>query len=493
MTEYRVRQGAGGAGSTLPTLAAAAAIARPGDVVIVEPGVYREALRPPQGTTWRGEPGAVIDGGWDGSETTEAEARANAVLIKAAGVTLEGIEIRNVKGNGVAVGEGGYDFTMRRCEIHHTANGGFGANPTGQTIRNLTIEDCYLHHLSLTGQWHETPVNGCCLFRYVKGLTVTGTRIRFGYGEGFALGPFTEDADINGLWVEDTAHLAVYASDRARNVRFRDCVVIQRGLPEWSQGDGDVGAGFVIGDEVSGDKTARWPHADNVVIENCLVVGTTGVEVRNQRKVAANGKPDGYDTRPESFAVRNCTFIGGPHAKGAVVVAENTWGGRVRGVLRGNLFITDRLPDGVTALRSNAPGVEFIDNLWSPRPPDGLPVTNQAVAATALVAPFATVGDVANLDNYRPRHDGPLAGAGYGALAAIEGPNPPEEPGPPVDLAALLRRVEGIALQQVAAYVTARAAVEQASIASLAAEGAARETELLLTELRDAANARQGE
>lgn len=91
--------------------------AQQGNVVIVKPGVYREALRAAQGTTWRGEPGAVIDGGWDGSETTEAEARANAVLIRAAGVTLEGIEIRNVKGNGVAVGEGGHNFTMRRCEI----------------------------------------------------------------------------------------------------------------------------------------------------------------------------------------------------------------------------------------------------------------------------------------------------------------------------------------------------------------------------------------
>jgi hypothetical protein len=276
-------------------------------------------------------------------------------------------------------------------------------------------------------------------------------------------------------------------------VLFEDCVVIQRGLDEWRQGDGHVGSGFVIGDEVSGDKTAKWPHADNITLRNCITINAGAcVEIRNQRKTR-NGNPDGYDTRPDSLLIENCTFVAGPDTRHGVVVAENEWGGAVRGTFRKNLFVFDAVAEGGAALRSNAAGVRFDDNAWSGGVPAALSGSNHPVAASALVAPFATVGDVANLDNYRPRHDGPLAGAGYGALAAIEGPNPPEEPGPPVDLAALLRRVEGIALQQVAAYVTARAAVEQASIASLAAEGAARETELLLTELRDAANARQGE
>ena len=42
MAEYHVRAGGGGEGGTLPTLAAAGAIARPGDTVVLHEGVYRE-------------------------------------------------------------------------------------------------------------------------------------------------------------------------------------------------------------------------------------------------------------------------------------------------------------------------------------------------------------------------------------------------------------------------------------------------------------------
>ncbi len=107
MTEYRVRAGGQGEGGTLPSLSAAVAVARAGDTVVVEPGVYRETLRPGQGTTWQAEPGAIIDGGWSGKELTTAEDDAAGILIKAADVVVRGFTVRNVPGNGVGVGEGG--------------------------------------------------------------------------------------------------------------------------------------------------------------------------------------------------------------------------------------------------------------------------------------------------------------------------------------------------------------------------------------------------
>jgi hypothetical protein len=469
-----------GLGKEYATLAAAAAVAKPGDVVVVHGGVYREALRPPRGTTWMAAEGeeAVLDGGWDGKRLIAAEAKANQVLVNQPGVGLIGLEIRNVRGRGVAVAAGGDGFRMERCEIHHTVHGGFGANGTGTLIRGLTIRDCNLHHLSMSGEWQETPVSGCCLFRYVVGLKVYNVRIRFGYGEGFALGPFTEDADVE-VWVEDTVHLGVYASNRARNVRFTNCVIIQRGLAEWRQGDGDVGGGFVIGDEVSGDKSAKWPHADNIVIEKCITINTTGVGVRNNRKLSDKGNLDGYDTRPEMFEVRNCTFIAGPDSKSGIAVAENEFGGRVRGTFRNNLFIFDRLPAGGEALKNNAPGVEFIDNLWSGGVPAGLPASNQATTAAALVAPFATVGETVNLDNYRPRRGGPLDGAGYGALAAVgtEPPPPPPDPEPeptPVDWTAL----RALAAEVTAEVVTASMAVDRAARSLQTLDNRMREYEL---------------
>ena len=129
MAEYRVRANGHGEGGTLPTLQAAADVARPGDRVIVEAGVYAP-FRPPAGTTWIGEPGAVVDGGWKGNQLSTAEDDAAGLLIKAGGVAVRGLTIRNIPGNGVAVGEGGHDFTLEDCEISDCYHGGFKANPT---------------------------------------------------------------------------------------------------------------------------------------------------------------------------------------------------------------------------------------------------------------------------------------------------------------------------------------------------------------------------
>ena len=467
------------------TLAAAMGAARVGDRIVVHEGVYKEALRPTAGVTVEAAPGerAAIDGGWNGKEMTSAEARTMQVAIGQPGVTLRGLEIRNVPGWGVKVAGGGDNFTMENCHIHHTVQGGFGANGTGTIIRNLTIRDCDLDHLSMSGKWQETPVNGCCLFRYVAGLRVNDTHIRFGYGEGFALGPFTQDAVVDGLWVEDTVHLGIYVSNRARQVLFENCVIIQRGLAEWRQGDGDVGAAFVFGDEVNGTKTEKWPHGDEVTVRRCAAINAGSVfGVRNNKKVV-NGKLDGYDTQGR-FTVENCTFVAGPDTRSGINVAENEFGGTVRGAFRNNLFVLDRLPAGAVALRNTAPGVIFEDNLWSGGVPAALPGSNRPVAAAALVDPFAAVGETANLNNYRPVAGGPLDGAGVGALEALpDEPEPPPPPPPPPDPDPEPTPVDWAALRALAAeagaeIVTAYMATDRAARAVQTLDNRMREYEL---------------
>lgn len=467
-----------GAGFEYATPGKAMGAAWPGDRVIVHNGVYRELLRPAAGVTVEAAPGerAVIDGGWDGKQMTSAETKVTQVAIGQPGVTLRGLEIRNVPGWGVKAGAGSDNFTMEGCYIHHTVQGGFGANGTGTIIRNMTIRDCDLDHLSMSGKWQETPVNGCCLFRYVVGLRVNDTRIRFGYGEGFALGPFTQDVVVDGLWVEDTVHLGVYVSNRARQVLFENCVIVQRGLAEWRQGDGDVGAAFVFGDEVNDTKTEKWPHGDEVTVRHCVAINAGSVfGVRNNKKVV-NGKLDGYDTQGR-FTVENCTFVAGPDTRSGVNVAENEFGGTVRGTFRNNLFVLDRLPAGAEAYRNTAPGVKFEDNLWSGGVPAALQEANRPVAAAALVDPFAEIGEAVDLDNYRPRPGGQLDGAGYGALAALveePPPDPDPEPEPEPDWAAL----RALAAEAGAEIVTAYMATDRAARALQALDNRMREYEL---------------
>jgi hypothetical protein len=100
--------------SDAPTISAAVSLARPGDLVLVAPGVYHESVK--VGTaqvTLRGESrdAVVIDG---------QLRQPNGVVVTAPGVAVENLTVRNNTQNGVLVtgsakaatgtpGEGGYD------------------------------------------------------------------------------------------------------------------------------------------------------------------------------------------------------------------------------------------------------------------------------------------------------------------------------------------------------------------------------------------------
>ena len=497
MTIYHVRAGGQGEGGTLPSLGAAAKLAKTGDEVVVHGGVYREMLRPGAGTTWQAAEGErpVIDLGWDNKPTNSSS--QNGVLINAPGVVVRGFEIRNVSGNGIGIAAGGDDCLIEDCEIHHTVSGGLSANGTGTPIRNTTIRGCYVHDISLSGRWRETPVNGCFLFKSCDGVLVEDTRIERGHGEGMAAGTRSRNLVFRRVTVARMTHLLVYASNRAQDVLLEDCVFYQMDDDEeFRQGDGDIGGGIVVGDEVA-PRSLKWQHAENVTVRRCIVINAgSGFWLRNQVKTVG-GNPDGYETTIQNLLVENCTFIAGSNTKNGVDIRENERPGgvKVRGVFRNNLFVFDRLPAGAGALKSNAPGVSFEDNGWSDAVPAGARGEGNIGidAREALVAPFATVADF-NIDNYRPVAGGPLDGAGIGALEPlpVEPPpvvDPPPDPEPepePVDWDALFERAAAVGVQLATIGAALADAREQVAVASLAQDAAAGELAGLLAALDEA-------
>ena len=476
MAEYHVRAGAAGAGGTLPTLAAAGAVVKPGDRITVEAGVYRETLRPTAGTTWLGQPGAIIDGGWKGKELSTAEDDAAGILIKAAGVTVRGLEVRNVPGNGVAVGEGGHEFTLEDCEIHDCYHGGFKANPTGGTIQDITVRRCHVHDIALSGRFKETPVNGCFLFKSCDGVLVEDCLIERGHGEGMAAGSRSQNVTFRRNTVRDMKHLLLYVN-RAQNVLVEDCVLYQTGIPEFTQRDGDVGAGLVVGDEESGAKDDRWQHSENVIIRRCVVWNAGGMfGLRNNAKPGKGGD-DGYNTNIRNLKVTQCTFVTGPLSRNGIAVQENEYGdGKVAGAFEANVFLFDNMRDSGDGFKVTAPGVKFTGNAFSVMPP-ALSADNIHVSAALFVAPFATPFDVENL---RPRPGGMVALGKLGALAPsgdVEPPPPPpDDDEPPVDWDALMVRLE-------AAEAKTAAATEALAVAGRACVDAAVELAYLKTEL----------
>ena len=379
MTEYHVRAGAGGEGGSLPTLAAAVAVARPGDTIIVHEGTYPGGFRPPQGTTWQAAPGErpVIDGGWKGGNVAPDADDGKGVLVRYADITLRGFEIRNVAGQGVAVTTGGHRFVMEDCEIHHCFHGGVAANGLGDMIQGITIRGCHVHDIALSGKWKEVPVNGCFLFKSCDGVLVEDTLIERGYGEGIAAGSRSRGLTFRRVTVRDTRHLLMYASNRAQNVLIEDCVLYQRGLPEFRQSDGQVGGGLVVGDEESGAKDDSWQHGENVTVRRCLVVNAGKLfELRNQKKTGSGGGQDGYNTTIQKLTVERCTFVAGPDTRAVVNIAENEYGdGKVAGRFEASVFI------GAGDFRNGAAGVKFTGNAFTDMLP-GLAVTTSTFRPT---------------------------------------------------------------------------------------------------------------
>ncbi len=434
-----------GSGRQYATLTAAAAAARPGDTVIVHSGVYRETLKPPAGTTWRGAEGEarpIIDGGWNQKAPRDgASTNARGIGIGAPNVTVSGFEVRNVLGQGVAVGANGDNLTLEDVEIHHTYDGAFAANAGGDFVDGITIRRVHAHDLCLsTPLGRRDGVNGCFLFKSA-GALVEDVLIERGYGEGIAAGTRSRGITFRRITVRNTAHLAMYIN-RAQDVLIEGCVLYQEGLDSHRQTDGDVGDGIILGDEDAGAVNDSWQHAENVTVRGCLVVNNGGLfEMRNKTRPGDKpGTEVGYNTRIQNLVVEDCTFVSGPETKVPVVIRENNEGARVKGVFRRNVFVTNvtRGDDG-RVLVSDAPGVRFEDNAWTTSVPAGLPASNRQVPVTALAAPLARLGEGQfDIDCYRPVAGGPLDGAGVGALAALASPavtanfeqSPPTGPAP---------------------------------------------------------------
>ncbi|MEV7286857.1 right-handed parallel beta-helix repeat-containing protein [Streptomyces sp. NPDC093252] len=138
-----------------PTISDAVSLARPGDLVLVAPGVYRESVQiDTERVTLRGESraGVIIDG---------QVRRPNGVVVAAPGVAVENLTVRNNTHNGVLVtgsaaavnslpGSGGYDTgdepvsLLKSFLVSHvtaTRNGLYGIYAF--SAQNGVIEDSY--------------------------------------------------------------------------------------------------------------------------------------------------------------------------------------------------------------------------------------------------------------------------------------------------------------------------------------------------------------
>ena len=158
------------------TLAAVAATLKPGDVVEIDPGTYRETLRlTADGTadapiTLRGvgPERPVIDA--DGLDASgRGPVPRAAIQIEGAYVTLEHLEIKNARNGENAAGVRllhSTDATVRDCYVHHCDMGIFGDDRETATIERCEVafnstkeKSGYAHNFYMAGD--RVVVRGC--------------------------------------------------------------------------------------------------------------------------------------------------------------------------------------------------------------------------------------------------------------------------------------------------------------------------------------------
>ena len=500
MATYDVRQGAAGEGGTLPTLSAAARLARAGDTVNVGAGVYRERLvLSTDGVTWKGEPGAILDGNWQvGDGPGDGQGGPPMVSISGAGVVVEGLTIRNSPGDGIAVGDGGDNSAIINCRVDHSYSGGIivnGSKPLG----GVRIVDCVITRSGMSwAAGYRRNVSGSLNLIRADSAFVVNTVVAYGYGEGINIGKGSRGCAVVGCTIFDNAHLCLYFN-RCTECRAENNTLFLTGFRERLVGGDTWPAGLVFGDEVSA-RANTFPHSrGNKARGNVVVNCGTLLSVRN------NSKADGYDTCLDADTlIEGNTFIGGPCTRAGIDIKENLQGRpHEAAVIRENVIDLRHGAAGADIATSSSRAIYWRRNAWSATPPKACQGEGDIngfrlmAADAALRNNFPQPEHNVNLDNYRPPALSPLIGAGangrtIGALGATSAPPPPDNPPPPLpdedeppvlDRAALMERAAAVGVQLATLAQAGNAAREQLAIMALAHEAAADELAALLTML----------
>ena len=490
MAIWQVRAGAGSAGSVLPTLAAAARRAQPGDVVEVAAGVYRERLEcKTERVTWQGAgPGqSIIDGGWDGRDLSELF--APAVAIGGAGVIVRGFSIRNAP-RGVTIGEA-QGAALEDCAIDNTITSGLVLTGSiGVTVRRVAVTRAGMgweagRRPSVAGSVILTKAKRCLLERCI---------VAYGHGEGINIGKGSGGDDGDGCTVRncivfDNSHLCLYFN-RCVNCLAEGNLLFLTGFQARNVGGEGWPAGVVFGDEGSENMQTNPHSRGNRFIGNVVVNCGTLLQVRNNAQ--------NYDTQLDAATrIERNTFVAGPLTTVALQINANQ-AGRPHGPARvsGNVMDMTGAAAGADTVRGGD-GLAWAANAWTRQPPAQARGAGDVVGPLGLARPDAALtnefpdpGHSLRLDNYRPAPGSPLldatGAAAFGALDPLPAePPPPDEPPipAPVDWAALIERAAAIGVQLATLADALDTAAQAVGVASLAHAAAANELGALLLEL----------
>lgn len=428
MSEYTV-----GLDGDFKTLGAAAEAVKPGDVVNVRSGIYKERLTADTpGVTWQAAVGEwpVIDGGWDGTEQT---GWATQVAVSGKGCIVRGLTIRNCPGRGVGVSAS--DVQILNNRVDRTYHGAIlVGDSAGEAISGVLVAGNVFTNMSLSWVTEKRPsgVNGSFNIHNTRNSVVRDNITAYGWGECYNLGRGSSGVQLIGNIGHSTNHVLMYIN-RAQNCEVAGNWLFHIPDPAYSGKEDSYSAAIVFGDERSA-VVARWPNSSgNAVRGNVIVNAGRLLEVRNNAKDAG-----GYDTALVDTVIEGNTFVGGPVTGRGISIGSNQRGRAHRNsVFRCNVVHFDHArAGGDIGTHGQGSGIAFERNAWSVKPPQSMQSGTDVYGelglanAGAVIEKFGEMGHTTfDVENYRPRPESPLVtGVLIGALDCldVEEPDPPE-------------------------------------------------------------------
>ena len=204
-------------GLPMATLQAAFDAVKPGGIVRIEPGVYKQGAtlkKGKDGVLISGSPGVVFDGAVVGGKGT--------FVIQSDNITIESVECKNVKvrsRNGACVRHESGNLTLRDVNFSHNENGIL----TWDRSNKILIEDSVFHANGAGGRAHALYISGA------KQLIIRRTRITGSKDDGHGVKSRAENTLIENSVVASLDGNDSYLIDlpNGGNAVIRNCLLVE--------------------------------------------------------------------------------------------------------------------------------------------------------------------------------------------------------------------------------------------------------------------------
>lgn len=392
----------GSAATPWKSLGKAATTVASGDEVRIRTATYRESLRiGVSNTKWIADTGhkPILDGRYHegllsnsgtmpdpwqpGSNYLPAHPHDALITLAATGVVVDGLSVRNVAGNGIAVT--GDSCVVRNCRVDFCYRHCLSVETTDTSyVNNAVLENNVATRASVAYfdpvQGNRTPESCACIaVGRSRDAGIRNNIVAYNYGAGIAAarGPIRTVIEGN---VVHTCKRGQILNERAVDTTIRNNLIFHLALPAFLRGNTTVvPAGIVLADEEPGD--TRYARSTAGQIYNNIVVGTGALFVVH------NG--NNADTQLNQTYIGYNTFVGGARTHTGIQITGNARGRPHRDSLFENNLVL--CGTKITAVTGDISGVAFRNNLWSIQPANDARGPGDRIGEAYLADPSSNI------------------------------------------------------------------------------------------------------